>query len=72
MRLYLTKDFLHSAKSYVLKCLIIPTPSPSDSARDLKKKIMGEVRATARSFFRANKKKGIQLKTKKIRERPDI
>jgi len=51
--------------------LIIPTPSPSESARDLRKRIAGETKATVGSLFRANKEKGIQLKRNKIKEKPE-
>jgi hypothetical protein len=51
--------------------LIIPTPSPQDKARDLKKRITGEIRATDESLFKENKTKGIQLKRKTRRDRAD-
>ena len=51
--------------------MIIPTPSPSDSARDLKNKKTGETRATVASLLRANREKGIQLKRKRAKEKPE-
>ena len=51
--------------------MIIPTPSPSDSARDLKNKMTGETRATVASLLRANREKGIQLKRKRAKEKPE-
>ena len=49
----------------------IPTPNPRDKARDLKKRMRGEINATAGSLFKAKKKKGIQLKRKKRSDRAD-